>query len=143
MTTEQKRLRMGALFIIGFGGVTWGAVVFGMTAPLGFLLDVLAFGGTGAQVMETVSGQMLAAIMAGLCVGVGVVVREMAGDHLAKMPVETRRVLQTMIWSWCIVDSSGSILVGAPLNAIGNLVFLGLVLWPIWAAKREVRAAMA
>ncbi|MGH1414619.1 MAG: hypothetical protein ACRBB0_14095 [Pelagimonas sp.] len=143
MTTEQKRLRFGAVIIIGFGLLTWLLLAVGATTPLSLLLDLVAFGGTGTEVLTLTSGKMLGAIMAGLCVGVGLVVWGLSGVHLRQLPGETRRVLLVMIWGWYLVDSSGSILVGAPVNAIANLSFLVLVVWPIWAARREERLVTA
>ncbi|MBO9464744.1 hypothetical protein J7443_05850 [Tropicibacter sp. R15_0] len=139
MTLEQKRLRFGAGVIVGFGMLTWVALVFGVSSPLVLLLDLVTLGGDGAETLGKTPGQMLGAIMAGLCVGLGVIIWVMAGAHLVRMPHETRTALLAMIWSWYLVDSSGSILVGAPVNALANLTFLVLVVWPIWAARRDER----
>ena len=141
MTTEQKRLRFGAIIMIGFGLLTWVSLALNLHSPLALLLDLVTLTPGGAVVLNEVPGRMLGAIMAGLCVGLGAIVWVLSGKHLEVLPDETRQGLLWMIWSWYLVDSSGSILVGAPLNAIANLTFLVLVVWPIWAAKREPVAA--
>ena len=51
------------------------------------------------------------------------------GQALAK------RVILTSIIAWFVVDSSGSVLSGAPLNAVFNLSFLAIFCIPLWRMK--------
>lgn len=36
--------------------------------------------------------------------------------------------------AWFVVDSAGSVVAGVPLNVIGNVPFLVLMLWAVWPA---------
>ena len=41
---------------------------------------------------------------------------------------------------WFLIDSTGSLAAGAPLNILGNLVFLAMFLWPL---RRPIHLAPA
>lgn len=46
--------------------------------------------------------------------------------------------------TWFVVDSTASVLTGAPANVLGNLAFLALLLPPAWMLMRsETRSAVA
>ena len=71
---------------------------------------------------------LLVAITGGLTVGLGGMLWAL-GTYVAPLsPDAARKVTWVAAWSWFCTDSTASILVGAPFNAVLNLTFLALML---------------
>ena len=50
----------------------------------------------------------------------------------------TRSLILTSIGAWFVIDSAGSILAGAPVNALFNVGFLAMFAVPLWRPARTV-----
>ena len=71
---------------------------------------------------------LLVAITGGLTVGLGGMLWAL-GTYVAPLsPDAATKVTWVATWSWFCTDSTASILVGAPFNAVLNLTFLALML---------------
>ncbi len=60
-----------------------------------------------------------------------------AGKVLPDNPALGREILVKSLMSWFAVDSTCSILAGAPVNVAANLVFLLAFLYPLWRMERR------
>ncbi len=90
----------------------------------------------------SVPAPLLLAICGGLTVGLGGMVWAL-GTYVAPLSAEAAtKVTWVTAWSWFAVDSTGSILVGAPFNVVLNLVFLVLMLMSS-RSKAEAQGAPA
>lgn len=76
----------------------------------------------------TVPAPLLVAITGGLTAGLGGMLWAL-GTHVAgTAPDAAAKVTQMSAWVWFCTDSTASVLVGAPFNAVLNLSFLVLML---------------
>lgn len=138
MTHAQNWLKAAADLVIIFGViVALGAHPATDGVPLFFL--ELIVGSPGVAEMETtVAMRLLSAIAGGVMVGWGVTLYYVAGPVLEMDPGLARRIIGAGVISWFLVDSTGSVIAGAPLNVLGNLVFLAAFLLPLRAMARTV-----
>ena len=89
----------------------------------------------GAQSFGGDSEKVLGAIGGGLLVGLGVLVWQITIHVYAKDPSTGASIINWGVWSWYLVDSTGSILAGAWFNAVLNTGFLLMFVLPIMLAK--------
>ncbi|MEO1640936.1 MAG: hypothetical protein AAFU41_17000 [Pseudomonadota bacterium] len=135
MSDLEKSLRRNGMIIIVFGFVLALAVI-----PL-FHKALWLFTQLAYWPLTTVPQGLLApagvfvAISGGLTTGLGAAMWGL-GAHVAPVaPDAARRVAVLMGWSWFSVDSTASVLTGAPMNAVLNLIFLFLILQAARAGK--------
>ncbi len=74
------------------------------------------------------------AIGGGVMTGWGIMLWMLATRLYPREPALARQLIVTSIVAWFIVDSAGSILSGAPLNALFNVSFLLIFCVPLWRA---------
>lgn len=141
MNPQEFVLRLGAALVVVFGVVVWlgsNPATVGLPAFFG---DLIFWPLDGFQTSTTQEAHLLSAIGGGILVGWGLMLWALAGEGLRIAPAFTKRTVLTSVWAWFLVDSVGSILAGAPLNLIGNLVFLGLLTLPFTRFFETRRAA--
>ena len=73
---------------------------------------------------------LVAAVAGGLMTGWGVFMLALSKD------CDLSKALLLGALTWYVVDSSGSAIVGAPMNGVFNLGFLALMLWPVLASRK-------
>jgi hypothetical protein len=73
-------------------------------------------------------------------VGFGVLQWLVLTKLFAREPALARHMLLSCMWSWFVVDSTASVVAGAPFNAVMNVPFLMLFLVPLWRKVEQVRA---
>ncbi len=141
MTSEQKGLRVAAaITLIGFGLVSAISAWAPLSGPIGGVLDGVFWpldSGQGAAAEET---RLLLAILGGITLGWGLTIWQLAGAPLERTPELIRPIIRQGVLAWFVLDSIGSILAGAPLNVVANVVFAALLLVPL---ARGARAAAA
>ncbi len=131
LESEKKWLKAAALFIIAMAFVVWVIPFYPFNVVMQFFGDLLFWPLDGSQQLGDDITNLLAVIGGGLMIGFGWGIYRLADQGLDIAPDFARKTMKQMIWIWFITDSVGSVLVGAPLNVIGNSVFLGLVLYPL------------
>lgn len=141
MTRTQTRLRATGLTIAAFGVFTTIALFTPLRPVLTLFYELATWPSGEAVPYGSVHFRMSVAILAGLTVGFGLFVWAMAGEIMAAAPEAAARVIRQATWGWFIVDSGGSILAGAPVNAGLNLLFLGPVLWALAAREPAPHSA--
>ena len=131
MTSEQKGLRLAAGVTMVTGLALALASVPALNLPARLLADLLIWPVDGAETLAAPETRLGLAIGGGVLVGWGLMIWQMAGEPLARMPGEVRAIIRTSVIGWCVVDSAGSVAAGAALNVLPNLVFLALFLLPM------------
>jgi hypothetical protein len=138
MTHDQRTLRLAAamtLILPGILGVVAAHPAF--YAAMGHVLDAAFWPLDGAQGAMTDDARLLTAILGGISAGWGVTIWQLAGAPLARDGQTIRPIIRNAIISWCILDSTGSFLAGAPLNVAVNLVLAALFLVPLALGGRQ------
>ena len=134
-TTRTNILNLAGIGLIGFGLLNFLAL-FPMLQPvMGWFLD-LAFWtpfGTEHQ-MSSEAGRLWIAIGGGLLAGWGTTLYLISSQVYARDPDLGGRIILTGAAVWFVIDTTGSIAVGATFNAVMNFGFLLMfeipILWP-------------
>ncbi|MFN3225664.1 MAG: hypothetical protein ACE360_05375 [Hyphomicrobiales bacterium] len=130
MNPQEFVLKLGAALVVVFGVVIWlGSNPVTADIPA-FFGDLIFWPLDGLPTFTAQEAHLLSAIGGGIMVGWGLMLWALAGEGLRVAPAFTRRTILTSVWARFVVDNAGSVLAGAPLNLIGNLVFLGLLTLP-------------
>lgn len=132
---DPKRLYLPAWALIGFGLLTAASSIPPLTSVLSFFVDAAFFPLDGQQSGEAAPTRFIAAVGGGITTGWGVTLLVLArgGD-----------LRQAVLWGafgWFIPDSIGSVLVGAPMNAVYNLAFLAIFLIAAWPKRAPETAS--
>ena len=127
----RRALTFGAWTIFGFGLVTALSVLPGVREVWGWLIDLVIWPLDGAEGGSRTDLRLLTAIAGGICAGWGVTLLLLTGKPLEAAPEQVRRAFVAGYLGWFAVDSTASILAGAPWNLLGNLAFLALLMLPL------------
>jgi hypothetical protein len=142
MTPEQKGLRLAAFItLIAFGPISALSAYAPFSGPMGVVLDAVFWPVDGAQGAAASETRLLLAILGGITLGWGVTIWQLAGAPLARDPGTIRPIIRTAVIAWFLLDSTASVLAGAPLNLVPNVVFAAMLLIPLGlGAKARVTA---
>lgn len=132
MATRVNILKAAAAITIGFGLLIAAAALPAAQGPTTFLLDLIYFPVDGAQTLTGDGIRVLSAVAGGVMVGWGVLLWMISVDLYPADPVRGRKLILASIGTWFVVDSTMSVLAGAPLNALFNVSFLVLFFVPVW-----------
>ncbi|MCU0911036.1 MAG: hypothetical protein MUE98_06745 [Rhodobacteraceae bacterium] len=141
LTGQQTWMKAGAAAVIA-SGVVLALGAHPATAGLTRMVaDLVVWPPDGAQVMAAAETRVFAAISGGVLAGWGWALWLLAGEGMARMPDLTRRIWTGSVLVWFALDSAGSLAAGAPVNVLGNLGFLALLLGPLAGPGRAGRPA--
>ncbi len=140
MTSEQKGLRFAAGVAMAFGVLTALAAWPPTAAPTVLLADLLVWPMDGAETGASHEARLLYAISGGVLAGWGWLIWSVAGDVHSRDPGLARRIIRQSVLTWFVIDCTGSVLAGAPVNVLPNLIFLALFLVPM-RQRQTVQAA--
>lgn len=139
--TSQQILKVASAVVMLVGLVV-ALAAHPATAGITNLLADLAFlPFDGAQAVDSASARLLAAISGGVMFGWGVLLWQLSAQVLPKDPALAASLIRTSIVAWFVLDSTFSVVAGAWFNAVMNLAFLALFLWPLAQMKKAARAA--
>ena len=140
MSVRAAAFLFRANIFLGFiaGGLLWASgSVPGFDGPTLLAFDLLNWPIDGNPGALNPAAKFMSAIGGGVLVGLGVL------NWLLVAPaIEAgdRRILNAAlasVFSWFVVDSTGSVLSGNAPNAFFNLVILALYVLPVLAARRS------
>lgn len=133
MTIEQasKWMQAGSAMVIVFGVMIALGAHQGLNGPLVFLADVMIWPFDGVQTGNATEFHLLSAIGGGVMVGWGLMLLMLSGRGMREAPALSKTLITYSIVCWFIVDTTGSIITNAPINALGNLGFLAIFLLPL------------
>ena len=129
-------LQAGAGLTIFFGLLIAVASTPVAAMPVEFLADLIFFPLDGAQNTGAPETRLMNAIGGGVMTGWGLMLWMLATRLYPREPALAKQLIVTSIVAWYIVDSTGSVLAGAPLNAVFNVSFLLIFCVPLWLAGR-------
>lgn len=96
----------------------------------------------GAQSLQATETRLLIAITGGLMAGLAAAAWMLADTIYRNDPALGRRWFATTFLTWYAIDSTGSVIAGAPMNVLSNTVFLALFLVPaLWPEQKATAKA--
>jgi hypothetical protein len=131
MTAEQKGLRFAAGVTMLTGLALALAALPALNTAVRLLADLLVWPMDGAETLAAPETRLTLAIGGGVMLGWGLLIWQLAGEPLERAPDAIRGIIRASILSWFLVDSTASVVAGAALNVLPNLVFLCLFLIPM------------
>lgn len=139
MTIDRstKIMKFSAIVFIGFGLLSALAAWPPLAGPQQFLVQLIFTDFDGSVTIATQSERLLSAILGGIIAGLGVMLWQLVDKLYQDHPALIGRIIITSLLTWFVVDSTASVLAGAPFNFIGNLGFLALFLVPLMRAKAD------
>lgn len=131
-------LKAASAIVIGFGLVMLLGTLPAASAPVAFLTDLIFWPVDGQQIVSAPETRLLWAISGGILTGWGLLLWQISTRLYPREPALARTLILSSIGIWFLVDGLGSILAGAPLNAVLNIGFLLLFFVPLWRPARKV-----
>lgn len=127
-----KWLKIASFTLIAFGVLSAVSAHPSLNVLSRFFISlaIWPFGEISALIdMET---RLLWAILGGICIGWGVMFWLLTTQLFEAHHEKLRPIMIKAVLSWFIIDSLASIASGAAFNAVLNLSFLALFLYPLW-----------
>ncbi|TQV70660.1 hypothetical protein [Denitrobaculum tricleocarpae] len=128
----ENWLKAASAIVIGFGLVMLLGTLPATSAPVAFLTDLIFWPVDGRQVVSAPETRLLWAISGGILTGWGLLLWQISTRLYPQDPSLARTLILSSIGIWFLADGLGSILAGAPLNAVLNIGFLLLFFVPLW-----------
>lgn len=124
-------LKTAVAIVIGFGIVIASAAYPPAAEATRFLTDLIFWPVDGAQSLASPEIRLLCAVTGGVMVGWGFLLWLLITRIYPRDPGLARTMILWSGGSWFVIDSAGSIIAGAPLNAVFNIGFLLLFVIPL------------
>ncbi len=130
--TTLRWLKFGSALTVFFGILVAAAATQIGAAPTQFLADLIFFPIDGAQDLAAPETRLISAIGGGVMAGWGVLLWMLSTHLFPSDQALAAKLIIASIVTWFVIDSTGSILAGAPLNAVFNVSFLLIFCVPLW-----------
>ena len=134
--TTVRWLKFASGLTAFFGLLVAASAAPAAAAPVEFLADLIFLPLDGAENVGSKETRLMAAIGGGVMTGWGIMLWLLAGRLYSTEPVLARQLIVSSIVAWFVVDSTGSVLSGAPLNVVFNTGFLLVFCVPLWLGAR-------
>jgi hypothetical protein len=141
MATRQKWLKVAAAVSIAFGLLTAIAAYPALQAPTVFLADLIFWPLDGVQTGDDPTARLMFAIGGAVFAAWGVCLWFLATEGMNCVPHLARRIILAGAWTWFMIDSTGSVLAGAPWNTVGNIALLAMYTLPLVNWRAETASA--
>jgi len=129
MTQQQSTMRTSSIILICIG-VFFAIAALPVLHPVVGSFLKIAYWPLNTSPLDTAAPvPLLVAITGGLTAGLGGMLWSLGTYVSPVSPEAVTNVTKITAWFWFCTDSSASILVGAPFNAVLNLSFLLLMLF--------------
>lgn len=126
-------LKAASAIVIGFGLMVAAAAHPAGAGLTMFFADILIWPFDGNPAEPDQITRLISAIGGGVMVGWGVLLWMLVTQIMPRLPDIGRRMILISIITWFVIDSTGSVVSGVPLNVAGNLIFLIAFLVPLRA----------
>ena len=127
-----RSLKITILVSAGFALFMFASLFTGLRDVMSLFLDLVHMPLDGAQSLSRDTEEVLTAIAAGIFFGFCVAIWQITTHVYAKDPVLGRRMILSSLICWYVVDTAGSLIVGAWMNGILNTGFFVALVAPIW-----------
>ncbi|MBL4768073.1 MAG: excinuclease ABC subunit A [Rhodobacteraceae bacterium] len=132
--TRVSLLKYASGAIIGFGLLFFLSLVTPLAKLMNLFIDLAFMPYDGAQMANREPAKLLTAISGGMLVGWGLMFWLVTTRIYTKDPALGKSIMLPSILFWFLLDSIGSVIVGAWFNVIMNTGFLisvaAPILWP-------------
>lgn len=108
--------------------------------PLNFSADLIFWPVDGTQVTTAAETRLISGISGGVMFGWGILMWLIADKLFKREPEISRSIILTSIGTWFVIDSTASVIAGAPLNALLNCSFLFLYFVPLMRMTKPATA---
>lgn len=135
--SHEKTVRSMKINIIASGGFAlfmFASLFTPLRDIMSFFLDLVHMPLDGAQALDADTEEVLTAIASGIFVGFCVMLWQVVTHVYPSDPALGRRIILTSVLSWYVIDSTGSLIVGAWMNAVLNTVYLIALIYPVLKA---------
>lgn len=133
-------LKIASLIVAGFGFLVALAALPATAGLTVFLADIILWPFDGAQSFAATETRLMSAIGGGVMVGWGVLLWLISAHGFQADPVFARKVILASVTAWFLVDSTGSVLAGTPMNVLFNVPFLLAFVVPLLRTSRTATA---
>lgn len=127
-------LRWGSLYILVTGLLPWFAVFEVTQEPWRMFFDLLRWPIDGNPAGFSDSDRQLSGVLGGVLCGWAWLMYQLANPQVFNSRI--RELMVQSAWVWFLLDSSASLFSGIPLNVVGNVGFLLLLIVPLAALKK-------
>lgn len=134
MDTEimSRRLKLVAIANFIFAASFALGALPALNLPAMLFADIVIWPINGPESGTDPVARLMLAISGGVIAALGAIWFTASGKPCREAPHAVKHMLITGAVTWFVVDSIGSLLAGAPLNVLGNILFLGVLVWPFW-----------
>jgi hypothetical protein len=130
--TTLRWLKFGSALTILFGILVAAAATPFGAEPARLLADLIFFPIDGAQSLAAPEARLISAIGGGVMAGWGVLLWMISTKLFPTDNALAAKLIISSIVTWFVIDGAGSIVAGAPLNAVFNVSFLLIFCIPLW-----------
>lgn len=130
--TTLRWLKLGSALTVLFGILVAAAATPFGAEPARFLADLIFFPVDGAQRLAAPETRLISAIGGGVMAGWGVLLWMISTHLFPSDNALAAKLIISSVVTWFVIDSAGSIVAGAPLNAALNVSFLLIFCIPLW-----------
>jgi hypothetical protein len=125
-------LKVAAIVVGSFGPVFFLGTMPSTLEPSRLTLDILSWPLDGLTTYDSPDTRFLTALTGGFLLGWGVMIWCLSAWVYDLAPEPVRKTVLISLFSWFVLDSSGSIASGNPSNAIFNIFILLICVGPMW-----------
>ncbi|MEJ5216871.1 excinuclease ABC subunit A [Cognatishimia sp. D5M38] len=143
--THDKRIKSLKITIIASAGVAlfmFASLFTPLREVMSFFLDLVHMPLDGAQSLSRDTEEVLTAISAGIFFGFCVLLWQVTTEVYVKDPLLGRRMILSSVIAWFVIDTTGSLIVGAWMNGILNTVFLIALISPVLRQQEKLQVDM-
>ena len=137
-----KSLKINILASAGFALFMFASLFTPLREVMSFFLDLVHMPLDGAQSLSRDTEEVLTAISAGIFFGFCVLLWQVTTEVYVKDPLLGRRMILSSVIAWYVIDTTGSLIVGAWMNGILNTVFLIALISPVLQRQENLQADM-
>jgi hypothetical protein len=131
MDTTVNWLKAASAVFIGFGILVVFAALPATSGPTLLITNIVSWRFDGSQSLAMPETRLLCAILGGVLAGWGMLLWLISSQLFPREPGLARRLILWSVGTWFVIDSTGSIVAGAPTNALFNIPFLLAFLLPL------------
>ncbi|MEL7043082.1 MAG: hypothetical protein AAGL90_16305 [Pseudomonadota bacterium] len=134
--THKTYLKISAILVMLYGPIFFLGTFDLASEPVRFTLDLLAWPVDGAQTYDHPDTIFVGALAGGFLFGWGMLIWHLSGAAYDAAPEAIRKAVVTGFVAWFLLDSAGSITSGHASNVVFNLLFLLVLVGPMWRAAK-------